>query len=372
MRNLRITVEAIFSVLKEPNMSTFHKRAPLLLALLMGLAGAAAPKFRVIAFYSANWDPAHINFVHETNGFFPKFAADNGFAYDSTTNWGNLNNADFMAKYQVVMFLDNRPSAAQYAGFQRYMENGGGFLGFHVCAFTTSPGDWDWYSNKLLGSGAFKTNTWGPTSAIMKVEDPAHPVTLGFPTTFKSEVSEWYNWRNDLRTNPDIKILCSIDPSSYPLGTDPAQSWTSGYNPIVWANKKYRAIYCNSGHNDMDYSKNPAPARSKTWDNEPHRNLILNALNWLAGRNSSFTAGRAEKTDDPGMRIDLEPSALTVYRAGIPAFGISILDSKGALIAAGGTDNGVCRLGGIRFGKGVYIIRSQSPAGSAVQTLWVP
>ena len=36
-----------------------------------------------------------------------------------------------------------------------------------------------------------------------------------------SSPNEWYRWSNDLRKNPDIKILLSIDSSSFPLGTGP-------------------------------------------------------------------------------------------------------------------------------------------------------
>ncbi len=66
---------------------------------------------------------------------------------------------------------------------------------------------------------------------------------------------EWYRWKNNLRTNSDIKILLSIDPASFPLGTGPKQYeiWHDGYYPVVWTNKKFRMMYVNMGHNDMDY-----------------------------------------------------------------------------------------------------------------------
>jgi hypothetical protein len=83
------------------------------------------PKFRVIAFYMAKNDKAHISFVHEANSWFPKMAAKYHFAYDSTKNWSNLN-TEFLSHYQVVVFLDTRPDdPAQRAAFQKYMENGG-------------------------------------------------------------------------------------------------------------------------------------------------------------------------------------------------------------------------------------------------------
>ena len=51
------------------------------------------PLFKVVAFYTAKSDLAHISFVHEANRWFPKAAAENNFTYDSTNDWSNLNEA---------------------------------------------------------------------------------------------------------------------------------------------------------------------------------------------------------------------------------------------------------------------------------------
>src|SRR5207247_2622063 len=78
-----------------------------------------------------------------------------------------------------------------------------------------------WYHNTFLGSGSYVSNTWRPTSAILRVEDRNHPATAHLPETFRSSPSEWYRWEKDLRQNPDIDILLSIDSTSFPLGTGP-------------------------------------------------------------------------------------------------------------------------------------------------------
>ncbi|HZW69338.1 MAG TPA: ThuA domain-containing protein, partial [Hanamia sp.] len=64
--------------------------------------------FKVIAFYTARHDLAHISFVHEANKWFPEIARQYHFSYDSTDNWDNLN-THFLSRYQVVIFLDARP-----------------------------------------------------------------------------------------------------------------------------------------------------------------------------------------------------------------------------------------------------------------------
>ena len=242
-------------------------------------ASARAADFRVLAFYSGTWDAAHISFVHEANEWFPQTGAEHGFSYEATTDWNRLASLD-PASYEVVLFLDDVPqSADQRAGFERYMNAGGAWFGFHVSAFTTDPGSWDWYHNQFLGTGAFATNTWGPTTAVMRVEDQAHPATQGLGETFTSSVSEWYSWEHDLRQNPDIDILASVDPSSFPLGTDPNQSWYDGYYPLLWTNVNYRMLYANFGHNAMDYENN-VPL-SSTFDSETQNTFIINGLRWL-------------------------------------------------------------------------------------------
>jgi hypothetical protein len=246
-----------------------------------------AQKFKVIAFYTAKNDQAHISFVHEANRWFPQMAKKYNFSYDSTSNWSNLN-AKFLADYKVVVFLDTRPDdAAQRAAFEAYMRNGGGWMGFHFSAFALTPSDfpqnWDWYHNEFLGSGQYGSNTWRPTSAILKVEDNKHPAIKGLPQTFKASPNEWYRWEKDLKSNPDIRILASIDPVSFPLGTGPKQNeiWHSGYYPVVWTNKKYRMIYLNMGHNDIDYEYGTNKDLSLTLNNPIEDKLIINAILWL-------------------------------------------------------------------------------------------
>ncbi|HUD46879.1 MAG TPA: ThuA domain-containing protein [Candidatus Baltobacteraceae bacterium] len=255
-------------------------------------AQSPAPQFKVIAFYTGKNDPAHISFVKEANKWFPEMAARYHFAYDATTNWNDLN-AGFLSHYQVVLFLDTRPEGpAQRKAFQRYMEQGGAWMGFHFAGFALTPSDvpqnWDWYHNQFLGSGQYVGNTWRPTSAILRVEDANHPATRDLPETFKSAPNEWYRWTNDLRTNSDIRILLSIDPASFPLGTGPKQYeiWHSGYYPVVWTNKKFKMIYVNMGHNDMDYEHkfdNTNKTLSSTFDSENQNRLIIDSLLWLGG-----------------------------------------------------------------------------------------
>lgn len=251
-----------------------------------------APLFRVIAFYTAKDDAAHISFVYEANNWFQAISKQYNFIYNSTTNWKNLN-IEFLQQYQVVLFLDTRPEdPLQRQAFEQYMKDGGCWMGFHFAGFALTPSDypqnWNWYHNEFIGAGQYKSNTWQPTAAILKVEDHAHPTTRNFPKTFKSAPSEWYSWENNLQKNPAIKILLSIDSTSFPLGTGPKlnEIWHSGYYPVAWTNANYKMIYLNMGHNDMDYEHGTNATLSSTFSSDLQNKFIINSLLWLGNRSN--------------------------------------------------------------------------------------
>jgi len=247
-------------------------------------------KFNVIAFYTGKNDQAHVSFVQEANAWFPKMAKKHGFCYEATDNWENLN-AEFLKKYAVVVFLDTRPeSPPQRKAFEHYMRNGGAWLGFHFSAFALTPSsysqNWDWYHNEFLGAGQYGSNTWRPTSAVLKIVNKKHPITKKLPTTFIAQPNEWYRWEKDLRNNPNIDILLAIDSSSFPLGTGPKahEIWHSGYYPVVWTNKNYKMVYINMGHNDMDYEHKygkTTTSLSSTFGSDSQNKMILSSLIWL-------------------------------------------------------------------------------------------
>ena len=279
------------------------RRSPVLVALTALLISAGCshatasrggePAFRVLAFFTGKRDQAHISFLGEAVRWFPKQGAAHGFAFDTTSDWSRMNDSA-LAAYRVVVFLDTRPEdPAQRAAFQRYVERGGGWMGFHFAGFALGksayPANWSWYHDTFIGAGEYASNTWRPTSAVLRVEDPSHPAVRGLPHTFRSSPSEWYRWQRDLRANPDIDILLAIDSTSFPLGTGPKlhEIWHSGYDPVAWTNRKYRMIYFNFGHNDIDYEhKYDATNRtlSYTLGNPVQDQLIVDALLWLGGK----------------------------------------------------------------------------------------
>jgi hypothetical protein len=268
-------------------------RLLLLLCLVTSFTASAQKKpSRVIAFFTAKNDLAHISFVHEANRWFDSLCRKNNMIYDSTNDWSRLTSLSD-ERYSLVLFLDTRPELPeQRTAFENYMRNGGAWMGFHFAAFaltpSTYPDNWHWYQHEFIGCGEYQGNTWRPTSAVLKVEATRHPVTGRLEKKIIAAPNEWYSWQNDLRQNPDIQILLSVDSSSFPLGTGPKphEIWQSGYYPVVWTNNKFRMVYFNMGHNDMDYEHGTNAQLSSTFGSAAQNQLFVNAFYWLT-RNRS-------------------------------------------------------------------------------------
>ncbi len=268
-----------------------QRPAFLLLALLLcgattaGAAGGSAT-FHVCAFYTDGVEEAHLSFVREANRWFAETGRPDGFSYEATADWSRLEPA-FLSRCGVVLFLDARPDAeGPRAAFREYMEKGGAWMGFHFAGFALTPSDfpqdWSWYHDEFLGAGSYRSNTWRPTSALLRVEAPGHPALRGLPATFTSAPNEWYRWERDLRQNPAIQILLAIDPSSFPLGTGPKphEIWHEGYYPVAWTNRHYRMAYVNMGHDDLG---DGGRAVSSTFSSAAQNQLIRRLLSWVAG-----------------------------------------------------------------------------------------
>lgn len=245
---------------------------------------------KVLAFYTAKNDPAHISYVEEANKYFSSLAQTKKLEYSSTDDWSKMR-VDSLSKYDVVLFLDTRPEKTeQRQAFQKYMEQGGGWIGFHFAAFSLHrsayDNNWSWYYDTFLGCGEYKSNTWRPTSALLK-RITKNKLTQSLPL-LHAPANEWYAWKNDLTKNKDIEILYAVDEKSFPLGTGPKEHeiWTQGFYPIIWTNTKYNMIYSNIGHNDMDYehryNKDQTKTLSSTFASKDYADFITHAIYYLA------------------------------------------------------------------------------------------
>ena len=120
----------------------------------------------MIAFYNGKVEAAHASFVAEANRWFPKMAAQQGFAYESTDDWSKLKR-EFLSRYALVSSSTPGPTCPPSGRRScAYMERGGGWMGFHFAGFALTPSEfpqnWDWYHNEFLGAGSYAGNTGGP------------------------------------------------------------------------------------------------------------------------------------------------------------------------------------------------------------------
>jgi uncharacterized protein len=228
-----------------------------LIPLSASVAQTASPKlgqpahFQVLAFYTPNAEPDHVQFAEGALKFFSALAAKDNFTFDSTSDWANLNDS-YLKKYQLVLWLNESPSnAEQRLAFQHYMEGGGAWLGFHSSGYNDKDTNWPWFVD-FLGGAVFHINSWPPLPARLIVDDRTHPATANLPDAFMAPANEWYVWKPSPRLNKAVRVLVTFDRSNYPLGLKDVL--TGGDLPVVWTNTKYKMIYMNMGHGDKIFT----------------------------------------------------------------------------------------------------------------------
>lgn len=219
-------------------------------------------RFKALLFYSDNVEEAHRAFASQAVDFFKKLTIGDGWTLDVSKD-----DLPDMASYDVLIMPNAIPwSEKDRARFQEYMENGGGWLGFHAAGYNDASTNWPWFKD-FLGGFSFLCNTWPPQPAMVNIEGHDHPVTRNLPERYVAPSSEFYQWTPDPRLNPDLVILASLAPENFPMGLKDVVF--GGDFPVVWTNTNYRMVYINMGHGDECFS-------------DATQNLLfINALRWL-------------------------------------------------------------------------------------------
>jgi type 1 glutamine amidotransferase len=227
---------------------------------------ASGPRFRVLIYHTRHAEGAHVTFAEQGVEFFRKLNYGNGFILNVTMDLSEYP-YEKLKEYDLVVMLNGYPNTKeQRETFQQYMENGGGWMGFHVAAYNDKNTKWPWFLD-FLGGGVFYCNNWPPQPVKVTLDNTSHPVTRNLPASFIVPESEWYQWNPSPRENKDVEVLASISPDNYPLGIKDVVNF--GDFPIVWTNKKYRMIYLNMGHGDTEFT-------------DATQNLLfVNAFRWV-------------------------------------------------------------------------------------------
>lgn len=209
-----------------------------ILILLIGVEMLAQNK--VIVFSKTN------GFRHESIevgcASIQKLGKENNFIVDVTENSEEL--IANLKKYQAVIFLNTTQdifNKKEQDEFQKYIENGGGFVGIHSA--TDTEYDWPWYGNMV---GAYFVNHPKPQMATIHIKNQNHQATSFLGDTWE-KFDEWYNFKE---INPNIRILMVLDESTYEGGKNGIK------HPICWTQqiKKGKMFYTGLGHTSESYS----------------------------------------------------------------------------------------------------------------------
>jgi len=275
-------------------------------------------RFNVLAFYTASGEPDHVRFAEDAVKFFRERAAIEHFAFDTTTRWEDLND-ERLKNYQLVIWLnESPPKTEQRRAFERFMQHGGAWLGFHAAGYNDKETNWPWFVG-FLGGAVFHINSWPPLPAQLEIDDLAHPIFAGIPDSFESPANEWYVWKPSPRLNKDVRVLATFDPANYPLGFK--DILTSGDLPVVWTNTKYKMLYMNMGHGD------------KIWTSPIQNRLIDNVVNWLG-------TGANQAGEQLGSGIQINPRGIALnprtdkfYAVNTKQGIVTVLDGDGQFLA---------------------------------------
>lgn len=173
-----------------------------------------------------------------------KLGADNGFDVEVTKD-SSLFTDKYLKKFAAIIFLSTTGTLFnddQKAAVQKYIHNGGGFVGIH--AATDTEYGWPWY-NKMVGAW-FASHPKQQVAKLL-VKNKEHLSTQHLPEVWERK-DEWYNFKN---INPDLVTLITIDEKSYEGGKN------GDFHPMAWYHnfEGGRVFYTGLGHTDESYSE---------------------------------------------------------------------------------------------------------------------
>ena len=173
-----------------------------------------------------------------------KLGRENGFRVDATEDAAAFTDEN-LAEYETVVWLSTTGDVLneeQQAAFERYIRDGGGYVGIHAAADTEY--EWEWYGRLV---GAYFDSHPAIQPATIKVADKVHPSTKRLPERWR-RTDEWYNYRANPRGR--VHVLATLDESTYSGGN-------MGYDhPIAWCQEfdGGRSWYTGGGHTKESFS----------------------------------------------------------------------------------------------------------------------
>src|SRR5262245_21968481 len=187
-------------------------------------------------------------------------AARGGIVVTATENLADVNAARLAATDVLMFALTSGELAfdeAQRRAIIEFVNNGGGFMGFHSATDTL----YEWADYGRLVGAYFKEHPW-VQPATVAVEDRSHPATAGLGASFALR-EEYYTFRSNPR--PSVHVLLTLDAAS--VGAQ-------GDYPLAWSQTigRGRSYYNALGH------------FPDTWNDSQFQQQIAAAIRWTAGR----------------------------------------------------------------------------------------
>jgi hypothetical protein len=181
-----------------------------------------------------------------------------------------------LSKYNVVVFLlttgNNLLNDEEKLVFQKYVEGGGGFVGVHSA--TDTEYKWPWYEELI---GAHFLGHPPVHEGKLIIENRNHPATMCFGADTLRWKDEFYSFDRNPRKNSNVKVLVSIDETSYNIDEN---LWFKNVNivmgdhPLIWCQNigRGRSFYTALGHT------------AELYDNEMFRKHLTGAILWAASK----------------------------------------------------------------------------------------
>jgi type 1 glutamine amidotransferase len=171
-----------------------------------------------------------------------KLGAENNFQIYATEDSEEF--AKIVNDFDAVLFLNTTGDIfdeEQQKAFEKYIKNGGGFIGIHSA--TDTEYDWPWYG-KLVG--AYFLGHPEQQNATLTILDKTHPATSFLGNTW-DKYDEWYNFKN---INSAISVLITLEESSYKGGEN------GDNHPISWYHEYEggKIFYTGLGHTKESYT----------------------------------------------------------------------------------------------------------------------
>ena len=165
----------------------------------------------------------------------------------------------------VVVFLMTSGDvldAPEQAALEAHVRRGGGFVGVHSAADT----EYDWPFYGTLAGAWFKDHP-AIQRARLHVERDLSPRLDFLPESWERE-DEWYNFRDNPRAEPAVRVLMTLDESSYQGGS------MGPDHPIAWCREldAGRSFYTGLGHT------------TESWQDPLFVQHIAAGLRWAARR----------------------------------------------------------------------------------------